>query len=164
MRGATIPMHVFCECGGISIHAPHAGSDDTPVVIEKGGNKISIHAPHAGSDQYGFAFVLFCSNFYPRSPCGERQRASRQKRKEREFLSTLPMRGATANGVAGLDSTGISIHAPHAGSDSFCLRFCSNSDIISIHAPHAGSDCGSYNNHSFPCYFYPRSPCGERPL
>ena len=102
----------------ISIHAPHAGSDkdDGSIGYHRG---ISIHAPHAGSD-FKRRFKLDCdtSNFYPRSPCGERRKSPRSlqpailisihaphagsdrsrnhgRARTHVFLSTLPMRGAT---------------------------------------------------------------------
>ena len=55
------------------------------------------------------------------------------------FLSTLPARGATALVVQAAECTGISIHAPREGSD---WRW--------------GLPAGRR------CYFYPRSPRGER--
>lgn len=55
----------------------------------------------------------------------------------------------------------ISIHAPHAGSD-FVKGSYLRKQNISILAPHARSDGVPYDKTSFPLYFYPRSPCGER--
>ena len=105
----------------------------------------------------------FLYNFYPRSPCGERQ-----------------------NGFAGvLFLIDISIHALLAESDSpnpVCIMIAI---IISIHALLAESDppimirkpatrrflstlslrraTGSLRQLQFAlCHFYPRSPCGER--
>ena len=79
-------------------------------------------------------------NFYPRSPCGERQKPYQQTRHcynfyprspcgERRFLSDLHLGGCK-----------ISIHALLAESDKIFL----------------GGALASPN-------FYPRSPCGERP-
>ena len=65
-------MMVFCTVSSISIHAPREGSDP-------GGRhrqfhlRISIHAPREGSDRKPPASLLGLSNFYPRSPRGERQ-------------------------------------------------------------------------------------------
>ena len=56
------------------------------------------------------------------------------------FQSTPPMRGATFFYVFIVYYCNISIHAPHAGSDSDGLRYILQADEISIHAPHAGSD------------------------
>ena len=41
------------------------------------------------------------------------------------------------------------------------IRHCV--DTISIHAPHAGSDSFVPRIHFSACYFNPRPPCGERP-
>ena len=58
----------------ISIHALLAESDDRYAVAAVSDEIISIHALLAESD-HAFAFALKTSDyFYPRSPCGERQR------------------------------------------------------------------------------------------
>ncbi len=56
------------------------------------------------------------------------------------FQSTPPMRGATCTSL-----------------------FTFKKRIISIHAPHAGSDTGSSPIYCRPQHFNPRPPCGERP-
>ena len=56
------------------------------------------------------------------------------------FLSTLSLRRATARRASRQQPAGISIHALLAESDQY-QWFC----------------------YHFGCYFYPRSPCGERP-
>ncbi len=78
------------------------------------------------------------------------------------FQSTLPMRGATIR----LDKNDticsiISIHTPHAGSDSGGSIFL-HTLIISIHTPHAGSDRGATSRILSCVNFNPHSPCGER--
>ena len=56
----------------------------------------------------------------------------------------------------------ISIHAPHAGSDTkLSATYFSHS--ISIHAPHAGSDLAFFPIGQQIYNFNPRPPCGERP-
>ena len=89
--------------------------------------------------------VLLChhiSNFYPRSPCGERPFCS---------IPTTQRRL-------------ISIHALLAESDGAGFAHGEKTDAISIHALLAESD-GRQNlfikGHK---NFYPRSPCGERRL
>ena len=57
----------------------------------------------------------------------------------RIFQSTLPMRGATIRTILDNADGIISIHAPHAGSDTILAELDAEIDI-SIHAPHAGSD------------------------
>ena len=100
---------------------------------------ISIHAPHAGSDaEFGFGETRL-KNFNPRSPCGERPACTVLKTDTNRFQSTLPMRGATHVHDGFRTNRGISIHAPHAGSDARCP----STSWIRIN-------------------FNPRSPCGER--
>ena len=78
-------------------------------------------------------------DFNPRSPYGERQPVLSGIRGEREFQSTLPLRGATGNCIRGRPIYPISIHAPLTGSDAHFLG--------------AGERC---------IHFNPRSPYGER--
>ena len=144
-------------------------------------------------------------NFNPRSPCGERRRRGHLPRRRgisihaplagsdvnwsclglrRTFQSTLPLRGATSEAVAGATvREDISIHAPLAGSDGRHARELrwrdisihaplAGSDIstaaptrwpaISIHAPLAGSDVCRRAELGVGRHFNPRSPCGER--
>ena len=125
---------------------------------------ISIHAPHAGSDVFVLVKTVDCSqNFNPRSPCGERRSPPWAPLLPPRFQSTLPMRGATHWRPPSLLLPPISIHAPHAGSDytlpvadiragfqstlpmrgaTLFHRTTSILKLISIHAPHAGSDHG----------------------
>ena len=168
--------------------------------------QISIHAPHAGSDRRQNSTSRIYKNFNPRSPCGERLGVVGVFSSLSIFQSTLPMRGATGRRQPCLRISGnfnprspcgerlkamssglllsISIHAPHAGSDSCTRRtsqsnpafqstlpmrgatafhfFCSPFSMISIHAPHAGSDVYAPNESRICCHFNPRSPCGER--
>ena len=124
---------------------------------------ISIHALLAESDGFGLAWMAPYAYFYPRSPCGERPimqniifmprkflstlslrratfRAQCTVIRKKRFLSTLSLRRATRTGQSKEERAMISIHALLAESDS---------------ARGAALPCGSY--------FYPRSPCGERP-
>ena len=80
-------------------------------------------------------------HFYPRSPCGERPHP----------IGVL------------ITVIEISIHALLAESDNVCphiRRFCA----ISIHALLAESDPPETDGSGDLGYFYPRSPCGERPI
>ena len=80
----------------ISIHAPHARSDQDDRLLDES-LEISIHAPHARSDLIRHRCILFTLI----------------------FQSTLLMRGATEMWQSTSESLRISIHAPHARSD--CL-------------------------------------------
>ena len=117
MRGATERAYQFTSGAGISIHTPHAGSDDSRYSIilpcwifqstlpmrgaTPDGTKyveqvaISIHTPHAGSDNKILLIPKNITDFNPHSPCGER----------RDLLFCLAYQ------------CNISIHTPHAGSD-----------------------------------------------
>ena len=143
----------------ISIHAPHARSDMTRLANNCGVD-ISIHAPHARSDQLwpqyntggkfqstllmrGATIVLirirYPDNFNPRSSCEERLR----------------------NAGIQVFAFHISIHAPHARSDSI-RRYKDRGLAISIHAPHARSDTNGMLLTCAVYYFNPRSSCEER--
>ena len=106
----------------ISIHTPHAGSD----LGDAGGGRrpiISIHTPHAGSDSQRQAGTVFAGNFNPHSPCGERLIFHLWHGSVFVFQSTLPMRGATITGIKTSLAMKISIHTPHAGSDSLKVKY-----------------------------------------
>ena len=78
--------------------------------------------------------------FYPRSPCGER------------LHNAGPLQGECM----------ISIHALLAESDSKNAAI-GKPTLISIHALLAESDSAAAGKRAGRYYFYPRSPCGERP-
>ena len=122
----------------ISIHALLAESDrcqasDISVI------RISIHALLAESDDIRSIRQGTASNFYPRSPCGERLSTLIIGFLARVFLSTLSLRRATILPPVDTSSVRISIHALLAESDPDGLFFFIRRSN-----------------------FYPRSPCGER--
>ena len=123
--------------------------------------------------------------FYPRSPCGERQVGQKRFRQKlaisihallaesdcqwrrsiklfRQFLSTLSLRRAT-------DQNWASSSGPLFLSTLSLRRATRNRfavvDVlpISIHALLAESDAMPPATAPTAVYFYPRSPCGERP-
>ena len=80
-----------------------------------------------------------------------------------KFLSTLSLRRAThLFASSGVDFS-ISIHALLAESDQRVKMDSYLEFIISIHALLAESDTSSSLPKREIMYFYPRSPCGERP-
>ena len=81
-------------------------------------------------------------NFYPRSPCGERP----------------------AFDVLAVSALLISIHALLAESDEISGDVPNAETVISIHALLAESDVPHYAGLVADLHFYPRSPCGERPV
>ena len=124
-------------------------------------------------------------DFYPRSPCGERQLYVYRTTKTVVFLSTLSLRRATPTATGNdkdniflstlslrratrvLDgsksSIEISIHALLAESDPPYNLMIHHAKKISIHALLAESDRICKGNKFSHSNFYPRSPCGERP-
>ena len=105
---------------GISIHAPREGSDRSVTHLFGPEIGISIHAPREGSDPRVPAVgVLFGAYFYPRSPRGERHKATQAAAEKRDFYPRSPRgeRPQRAREVARAQN--ISIHAPREGSDAF---------------------------------------------
>ena len=101
---------------------------------------ISIHALLAESDLRVIVSSILQTNFYPRSPCGERLAKLYYFACPFLFLSTLSLRRATEQSASYNAHLEISIHALLAESDSGCQRPCERPTRD----------------------FYPRSPCGER--
>ena len=77
------------------------------------------------------------------------------------FQSTLPLRGATGHLQRGQKDTGISIHAPLAGSDIVPNRTLYESFNFNPRSP-CGERQRAVHFMSRPKDFNPRSPCGER--
>ena len=124
--------------------------------------------------------------FYPRSPCGERPGPATIQAPRPIFLSTLSLRRATGRVLQDITPAGISIHALLAESDRRAhvaaearSQFLSTLSLrratdlppavqlhisISIHALLAESDTFKRLWLSWQWNFYPRSPCGERPM
>mgnify|MGYP007091290020 CR=1 FL=1 len=126
-----------------------------------GGGGISIHALLAESDVLVDGDALRETNFYPRSPCGERLTAPGLDSIRDEFLSTLSLRRATEDVELENVSKQISIHALLAESDHLGGGL-GRYPRISIHALLAESDRRSGWSKPRALNFYPRSPCGER--
>ena len=124
---------------------------------------ISIHALLAESDLRSSPLASAYLHFYPRSPCGERQNNQVEQLKCNAFLSTLSLRRAT-RGISSntAEIANISIHALLAESDD-AKQANQSGHCISIHALLAESDPARHCCHALLLYFYPRSPCGERP-
>ena len=126
------------------------------------------------------------ANFYPRSPCGERQRETQTNEDRYKFLSTLSLRRATGfsyfyiikitdfyprspcgerpvYGVLPVSTALISIHALLAESDLICLSFFIKNVLFlsTLSLRRATKSVNHFCN--LDADFYPRSPCGERP-
>ena len=112
-------MQVSEISGEISIHAPREGSD---AIIPENNQQSTVFLstlPARGATTACLSGPMRESDFYPRSPRGERPVACvSQTYVDELFLSTLPARGATINNKAATLELSISIHAPREGSDS----------------------------------------------
>ena len=102
------------------------------------------------------------NNFYPRSPCGERLPPTCARLRARAFLSTLSLRRATYRQQISMDA--------QAFLSTLSLRRATHPTVPGLEAGgyfYPRSPCGERPMDIFlatPCpYFYPRSPCGERP-
>ena len=123
----------------ISIHALLAESDMAGYAGSLASATISIHALLAESDLQAPLTSGAATDFYPRSPRGERHANLDWILQVVKFLSTLSSRRATRSAKRGWAIVGISIHALLAESDP-------------------EQRCTKPESH----YFYPRSPRGER--
>ena len=103
-------------------------------------------------------------NFYPRSPCGERHRYGRPIDVQLVFLSTLSLRRATQTQSLKIPTHSISIHALLAESDMLAARWVLLTQIfLSTLSLRRATDSRA-DNIERNKNFYPRSPCGERPM
>ena len=104
-----------------------------------------------------------CHYFYPRSPCGERPICALLTARCRLFLSTLSLRRATQRRAIPINQLRISIHALLAESDvgRFRTIMIHPRFLSTLSLRRATSSCCRLLEVIY--YFYPRSPCGERP-
>ena len=101
-------------------------------------------------------------NFYPRSPCGERPPSTLRHCTTYLFLSTLSLRRATGHGHTGHGGVPFlsTLSLRRATRASSALSLCSvNFYPRSPCGERPDSGIGAWRYR----YFYPRSPCGERP-
>ena len=145
---------------GISIHAPHVGSDKTVHNGHERKRNFNPRSPRGERQKYqslGLTLRHFnprsprgerldkmddeesLGDFNPRSPRGERPEIERSNSPRKSFQSTLPTWGATRD------------YSP-----------CKPTYHISIHAPHVGSDVPHTATQFYIINFNPRSPRGER--
>ena len=103
---------------------------------------ISIHALLAESDAYQSGLLLGICHFYPRSPCGERPIGP-------QIIA---------------DRVAISIHALLAESDLTIMLYDSSALIFLSTLSLRRATVTSSTVIVILSNFYPRSPCGERPI
>ncbi len=144
--------------------------------------------PLRGTSKLVLMFLRGIKNFYPRSPCGERPQIDAAIGAVKNISIHVPLAGNVCNRVcAPCHGSGISIHVPLAGNVIAALENERRPTHISIHVPLAGNVATAPPAESVPSAFlstfplrgtsgscaticgmafnfYPRSPCGERPL
>ena len=145
--------------------------------------EISIHAPHARSDQTCLIECVASCDFNPRPSCEERPLPSDDTSYPYISIHAPHARSDSDTGAVDLVQP-ISIHAPHARSDNYPLtakrapyhfnphpsceeRHCPQCGRcmmfdISIHTPHARSDRISRPFHPSAHHFNPHPSCEER--
>ena len=185
-RGATVLSWAqLARQIAISIHAPREGSDD---IRHKGERyeKISIHAPREGSDPAMTAAGCCWTDFYPRSPRGERRlgaiwmmlslvisiHAPREGSDDdlrptggpnHKFLSTLPARGATVHdAVLHRRPAEFLSTLPARGATRSASKGSTAASFLST-LPARGATWPASSGCPISSNFYPRSPRGERP-
>ena len=124
---------------------------------------ISIHALLAESDRFPLVALNTLTNFYPRSPCGERHIENTSLNQLHiNFYPRSPCGERPPLTGRAKTIPAISIHALLAESDPAPVPRRPHAHI-SIHALLAESDPLPRSGIVKGTYFYPRSPCGERP-
>ena len=128
------------------------------------GYLISIHALLAESDPTRWAPTCRISNFYPRSPCGERLVALLATGRAGYFYPRSPCGERRRYAVHGYANYPISIHALLAESDISVDEIPYQRQIFlsTLSLRRATVSTRIDTGHNFD--FYPRSPCGERPI
>ena len=116
LRRATTDAINGCNPDFISIHALLAESDSAPRFTPAASRNFYPRSP-CGERQNGPRPSAGINNFYPRSPCGERHGFCEGGGVSVEFLSTLSLRRATPRGRSCYLDNIISIHALLAESD-----------------------------------------------
>ena len=140
LRRATGSVSGISSKTAISIHALLAESDTRETTSIKPIFGISIHALLAESDGLSYFYIIKITNFYPRSPCGERPKSDTATAFPLSFLSTLSLRRATRV------------------SETLVPRQYQFLSTLSLRRATAQTA----KNISIAGHFYPRSPCGER--
>ena len=135
MRGAIGILHLIAANIGVSIPAPHAGSDLVGADAQIDG-WISIPAPHEGSDKNNRTSRLTAD----------------------EFQSPLPMRGSIRGYIAPKWDSHFNARSPCRGAIGNVRHILILQALISIPAPREGSDRTSIHPPASSSHFNPRSP------
>ena len=147
----------------ISIHALLAESDVHYDNYNLHCVEISIHALLAESDEFRKLLYPGSTNFYPRSPCGERR--VHYDNYNLHCVISIHALLAESDSAPRITPTASRNFYPRSpcGERRYWFGVPVVGRSISIHALLAESDAPPYNLMIHQKNFYPRSPCGERP-
>ena len=139
------------------------GERPEAVTTLEGGSDISIHALLAESDTTITIICIALKKFLSTLSLRRATDTSSLMQCQVKFLSTLSLRRATARRESRQQPAGISIHALLAESDEPATRRNNKNNIfLSTLSLRRATNCTSIGRPKR-LYFYPRSPCGERP-
>ena len=163
MRGATVCNRFWYVALLFQSTLPMRGAT-TATASKRRNRRISIHTPHAGSDEKPHSSSSTRKLFQSTLPMrGATPPDTAILTQDIQFQSTLPMRGATRFGLYYILSfLNFNPHSP-CGERLCKINISRRHTIISIHTPHAGSDVFKISHTSLVVNFNPHSPCGERP-
>ena len=125
---------------------------------------IFTNVPLAGDDARGRTRGSSGRNFYPRPPCGGRPANALALEFSDPISIHVPLAGDDVKPDHISPRVELSIHVPLAGDDLDVFDDVGNGRHISIHVPLAGDDATSCRWPMKALNFYPRPPCGERPI
>ena len=161
MRGATMYNKLMSEGTSVSIHAPHAGRDQSCTIRKAQTRCFNPRAP-CGARQHGFCITTASKMFQSTRPMRGATTGGDKQNYLYLFQSTRPMRGATFHGFTdGMSPMGFNPRAPCGARRLYhtlsvvLQRFQSTRPVwgatlplrpihqqgaVSIHAPRVGRD------------------------
>ncbi len=138
-RGATAKLHRKWLWVTVSIRAPRAGGDGSPLPLPRRGRSFNPRPPRGGrlGAVPGFRRVQV---FQSAPPARGATIAKWLSVSRGTFQSAPPARGATHDLIDGVALEAVSIRAPRAGGDLAIDRPPRQPAPVSIRAPRAGGD------------------------
>ena len=159
-RDNTSPIQLVQT--NISIHAPRVGCDAGMRVL-RGRGRISIHAPRVGRDEATWQKQNDLKNFNPRAPCGARLQTILLKSRNDAISIHAPRVGRDARRtISAVSARTISIHAPRVGRDPSVPTSTSTLWPFQSTRPVWGATRKSALVSATEPHFNPRAPCGAR--
>ena len=160
MRGATRDVDVVLVEQVFQSTRPMRGATMYNKLMSAG-TSVSIHAPHAGRDQSCTIRKAQTRCFNPRAPCGARQHGFCITTASKMFQSTRPMRGATTGGDKKKYLYLFQSTRPMRGATSQRSAARREDRSFNPRAP-CGARPQRYNTFIPFQGFNPRAPCGAR--